>query len=143
VILLDDMRLPDVRALRTIGPFLIGAIGVVVVQALGRPIGEAMGWYDPLFGYWQAEARLGAPLGLLAALVARRWRDVLYLLAGFAIGGGITWGLAGSGGSNPLLAVTLGALWTPFLMGIFAVPVYLVTYAVIDIVKGRRAGPPA
>jgi hypothetical protein len=136
------MRLTKVRVPRTIGLLSIGAIGVVVVQALGRPIGEAMGWYDPLLGYWQAEARLGAPLGLLAAIVARRWRDVLSLLAGFAVGGAITWGLAGSGGSNPLLALTLGALWTPFVMGIFAVPVYLVAYAVIGLVMQRKAGPP-
>ena len=107
---------------RVWAPSAIALIGGLVVTALYQPIGDAMGWYNPLLGYMAVGIYAGVPIGVVAAIISRTWRGVLTLCLGFFLLGAIH-GLFTSTGAY--------VVWIFFERAVLAIPTYLVATAVI------------
>jgi hypothetical protein len=123
---------------RVWAPFAIALISGLVVSALYVPVGDAMGWYNPFFGYMAVGIYAGLPIGLVAALISRTWRGALTLCCGLLVLGAIYGAIASIGAVG---SVGGYMMWVFVERGVLAVPTYLVVTAVITALSSSSPGP--
>ena len=119
--------------------FLVGAIGGVLALVLAEPFGAALGIGDPATGRFVLVSYAAIPIGIVAALLSRRWRGVAGLLVGFAIAGGFAGVVGDFGTSGDLLTDAIASgLIVMLSMGVLGALAYLATMAIIRAAARRR-----
>ena len=115
--------------------FLAALVGGVLALMLAQRIGAALGIGDPTTGHFVVVTYAAFPVAVVAAIMSRRWRGVLGLLAGFAVAGGVAGVFADLGSSGDLVTdVIASGLIVLLSMGVVGAPVYLGTMAVVRLV---------
>lgn len=124
---------------------VVGFFLLLVPLALSEPLGRAIGACDATYGCGNVLFLAGAPAGVLAGLVVRRWWDVLELGLAMWLGAAL-WGVvvtaldegvdAGTAFASILVTVPLGAA---ILVGFLGLPLF----AIVGLIRwaARRNAP--
>ena len=121
--------------IRLWSPFVIAYFGGLVTLAFEVRIGDYLGIYNPLFGYMFVEVYAGALLGVVAALVSRTWRGLLFVLGRMAMGETAVILAFLNGGEVDLKDVTVVPLLLAFIFGFCGVPAYLIVTGVVSVLR--------
>jgi hypothetical protein len=129
--------------LRPSGPFLVGLVTLLVPLVISEPVGRAFDACGGDYGCAGVIFVAGAPAGVIAALVVRRWWDVLELVVGMWLGAAAYATVVAALGSEADLPSALGSILVsvPFGAMVFAGFLGLPLFAIVAVVRWvvRRA----